>query len=74
MLHQGKVKRGQLNGLVFYVGLALLLVMLLETHKLYGNSVTEEVVQVLSVVAFYGFIMLGLRLDNGQKSKRKQEL
>jgi hypothetical protein len=74
MLHQGKVKQGQLNGLIFYVGLALLLVMLLEAHKLYGNTVTEGVVQVLSVAAFYGFVALGLRLDNGQKPKRKQEL
>jgi hypothetical protein len=71
MLHQGKVKRGQLNGLVFYAGLALLLVILLDAHRLYGNSVTESVVQVLSVAAFYGFVALGLRLDNGQKPKHK---
>jgi hypothetical protein len=71
MLGQGKVKRGQLNGLIFSVGLVLLLVILLDAHRLYGNSVTEGVVQVLSVAAFYGFVALGLRLTNGQKPKRK---
>lgn len=71
MLHQGKVKRGYLNWFSFYVALVLLLVVLLEVYK-YGNNVTESMVQGLSVLAFYGFVALCLRLDNGDERKRKE--
>jgi hypothetical protein len=74
MLHQGKVKRGHLNWLSFYVALGLLLVILLNAHQVYGRDIIEEVIQILSVLAFYGFIALSLRFNSGQKQKRQREI